>query len=91
VGPDLSRESGKRTNDWHFAHLYNPKWVEPQSVMPSYAWFFETVKNEKGEETILPKQEAVDLVAYLQWLGHQVAGRSGTTFDPDAVVMPPAE
>jgi len=37
VGPDLSRESGKHTNDWHFAHLYNPKSVEPQTVMPVYS------------------------------------------------------
>ena len=25
VGPDLSREKGKRTNDWHIAHLINPQ------------------------------------------------------------------
>jgi cytochrome c1 len=40
---------------------------------------------------ILPKQEAIDLVAYLQWLGHRVSDRSGTTFDPSAIVMPPSE
>lgn len=91
VGPDLSRESGKRTNDWHFAHLYDPKSVEPQSVMPGYAWFFEAKKGPDGTEQIVPKQQAVDLVAYLQWLGHQVAARGGTTFDPDAIVMPPTE
>jgi cbb3-type cytochrome oxidase cytochrome c subunit len=92
VGPDLARESGKRTNDWHFAHLYNPKWVEPQSVMPVYSWYFEQKKKEGSEEMeILPKQEAIDLVAYLQWLGNQVSSRSGTTFDPSAIVMPPTE
>lgn len=102
VGPDLSRESGKRTNDWHFAHLYNPKWVEPQSVMPVYSWYFELKKkdgsplkageNENSPDVVIvPKQEAVDLVAYLQWLGNPVSARSGTTFDPSAIVMPPAE
>jgi len=61
IGPDLSRESGRRSDDWHFAHLYNPRSVAPSSVMPSYPWYFES----NGE----PKQEAKDLVAYLQYLG----------------------
>ncbi len=64
VGPDLSREGGKRPNDWHFVHLYNPRDVVPQSVMPGYPWYFDKEKN--------PKPEAVALVAYLQWLGSQV-------------------
>lgn len=64
VGPDLIRVAGKYSNDWHFAHLYNPRSVAPLSVMPSYRWYFETVDGE-----IKPKQSAVDLVAYVQWLG----------------------
>lgn len=101
VGPDLSRESGKRPNDWHFAHLYNPKSVEPRSIMPSYGYYFNVKKADgspvTGEDlnsadvVIEPKQEAIDLVAYLQWLGHQVAERSGTTFDPNAITLPPTE
>lgn len=61
VGPDLIRQSGKHTNDWHFVHLYNPRDVVPLSVMPSYPWYFNEDKT--------PKKEAVALVAYLQWLG----------------------
>jgi len=102
VGPHLSRESGKHTNDWHFAHLYNPKSVEPQSVMPVYSWYFDLRKKDGSElkpgenenspdVVILPKQAAIDLVAYLQWLGNQVSARSGTTYDPGAMVMPPSE
>ncbi len=64
VGPDLIRESGKHTNDWHFVHLYNPRDVVPLSVMPSYPWYFNKDKT--------PKKEAVALVAYLQWLGSWV-------------------
>lgn len=64
VGPDLSREGGKRPNDWHFVHLYNPRYVEPLSNMPGYPWYFNKDKS--------PKPEAVALVAYLQWLGSQV-------------------
>ncbi len=43
VGPDLSRESGKKSNDWHYAHLYSPTSVVPESVMPSYGWYFTEV------------------------------------------------
>ncbi len=65
IGPDLSRESGRRSDDWHLAHLYNPRHTTPESVMPSYPWLF-----EKNGEEIKPKEEATDLVAYLQYLGH---------------------
>jgi cbb3-type cytochrome c oxidase subunit II len=33
VGPDLSREAGRRSDDWQFAHLYNPRYTTPQSIM----------------------------------------------------------
>ncbi len=87
VGPDLSREAGLRPNDWHFAHLFNPKWVEPQSVMPRYSWYF-NVKSVNGEPVeIEPKPEAVALVAYLQWLGSEVMqGRYAGS--PDDIILP---
>lgn len=90
VGPDLSRESGKHTNDWHFAHLYNPKSVEPRSVMPTYSWYFEE-KMDQDKMTVLPKQEAIDLVAYLQWLGSGYAGATASPTTSDAITMPPRE
>jgi hypothetical protein len=65
VGPDLSRERGKRTNDWHIAHLLNPKNVVPTSVMPAYAYYF----TPEGA----PKKEGIALVTYLQWLGSAYA------------------
>lgn len=87
VGPDLIREAGVRTNDWHFAHLYNPRNVVPQSVMPSYRWYFETTP----DGVLRPKKEAVALVAYLQWLGSWVKDRRDTIYTRDAIVMPPSE
>ncbi len=41
VGPDLIREAGKHSNDWHVAHFYDPRSVAPYSVMPAYPWFFD--------------------------------------------------
>ncbi len=41
TGPDLARVGGRYSDDWHRAHLYNPRDVVPESVMPSYPWLFE--------------------------------------------------
>ncbi len=38
TGPDLARVGGKYSNDWHVAHLNNPRDVVPELVMPSYAF-----------------------------------------------------
>ena len=40
VGPDLTHEGGLRSNDWHVAHLYDPRATSPGSVMPAYTWYF---------------------------------------------------
>ncbi len=38
TGPDLARVGGKYSNDWHVAHLIEPKSVVPESVMPPYGF-----------------------------------------------------
>ncbi len=38
TGPDLARVGGKYSNDWHVAHLINPRSVVPESIMPPYAF-----------------------------------------------------
>lgn len=38
TGPDLARVGGKYSDEWHVAHLNNPRDVVPASVMPAYAW-----------------------------------------------------
>jgi hypothetical protein len=72
VGPDLSRESGRHSNDWHAAHLYEPTWVVPTSVMPSYKWFYETRQDDEGEERIVPNERGIAIIAYIQWLGRWI-------------------
>jgi cytochrome c oxidase cbb3-type subunit 2 len=42
TGPDLARVGGRYSDDWHRAHLANPRSVVPVSNMPSYPWLFET-------------------------------------------------
>lgn len=41
TGPDLARVGGRYSNDWQYAHLYNPRDVVPESNMPSYPWLFD--------------------------------------------------
>ncbi|HKM14932.1 MAG TPA: cytochrome-c oxidase, cbb3-type subunit II [Marinospirillum sp.] len=38
TGPDLARVGGRYSDDWHYAHLYNPRDVVPESIMPTYGW-----------------------------------------------------
>ncbi len=36
IGPDLAREGGKQSHDWHLRHMLNPSDMTPGSVMPAY-------------------------------------------------------
>ena len=82
VGPDLAREHARKSRDWQFAHLYNPRHVVPNSMMPPYSWLFDGAATK-------PTTEARDLVAYLNSLGRnaQLAGLNGPQplpgLDPD--------
>lgn len=38
TGPDLARVGQRYSDDWHRAHLHNPRDVVPESVMPAYPW-----------------------------------------------------
>jgi len=42
TGPDLARVGGKYSDEWHVAHMNNPRAVVPVSVMPAYAWLLRT-------------------------------------------------
>ena len=81
TGPDLTN-IGKRqaSKDWQLVHLYDPRIVVKESIMPSYSWLFE-YREEPGKNDVVvnvPKeylkgrtgkivatQKALDLVAYL--------------------------
>ena len=47
TGPDLARVGGRYSDDWHEAHLYNPRDVVPESNMPGYPWL---ARNEINAE-----------------------------------------
>jgi cytochrome c oxidase cbb3-type subunit I/II len=76
IGPDLARETQKRPDDWQLAHLYDPRYTVPDSLMPSYRWLF------KGDPSD-PTQDVLDLVAYLNTLGRP-AGQPSSVPNPRA-------
>ncbi len=94
TGPDLT-DIGNRLPgaDWHLLHLYNPRMVVEQSVMPAYPWLFEWKNSPADGDKVLPLPEgnaknqgkklvatkkAMQLVAYLQSL-KQTPLPDGTT------------
>ena len=42
TGPDLARVGGRYSDDWHRAHLINPRDLVPESNMPAYPWLAKT-------------------------------------------------
>jgi len=45
TGPDLARVGGRYSDQWHRAHLLNPRDVVPESNMPAYAWLDRPLKD----------------------------------------------
>ena len=84
TGPDLTNIGKRQPSEaWNLLHLYQPRAVVDESVMPAYPWLFsvkpkldpgdvEVVVPDKYREGISGKivasQEALQLVAYLQSL-----------------------
>jgi len=84
TGPDLSNIGSRQPlESWHLVHLFNPRTVVKESVMPAYPWLFEIKDStEKGDVVVsVPDEfmegakgkvvattEALQLIAYLQSL-----------------------
>lgn len=62
VGPDLSREGGRRSNDWQAVHLFQPTMLSEGSPMPNYPWLFDGNPDR-------PNERGLALLTYVQWLG----------------------
>ncbi len=81
-GPDLSNVGARlQSEQWHYQHLYDPRSINSESIMPSFSYLFEVrpiigkKSNEALELTgadappagyeVVPTREAKALVAYL--------------------------
>jgi cytochrome c oxidase cbb3-type subunit 2 len=80
TGPDLSNIGVRQTSDaWHYIHLFQPRAVAQQSIMPAFPWLFEVKAAPASGDAVVPlppelapagrvvvaRQEAKALVAYL--------------------------
>jgi cytochrome c oxidase cbb3-type subunit 2 len=43
TGPGPARVGGRYSDDWHRAHLYNPRDLVPESIMPAYPFLADTM------------------------------------------------
>ncbi len=83
TGPDLSNVGLRQPSSiWNLIHLYNPRAVVKSSVMPGYPWMFEEKLSAASDDILVPvpdeyktihtvivaRQEALDLVNYIQSL-----------------------
>jgi cytochrome c oxidase cbb3-type subunit 2 len=59
TGPDLARIGEKYSDQWHVAHLNNPRDVVPVSVMPAYDWLSTTELRTDDLSLHLKAQRAV--------------------------------
>jgi len=55
TGPDLTNVGARQASEtWQYLHLYNPRIVVPDSVMPAYPWLFEVVDEAGPDDVIIP-------------------------------------
>jgi cytochrome c oxidase cbb3-type subunit I/II len=50
IGPDLTRVGLKFSDDWHYAHHWDPRIVVPESMMPRFRWLFDEAVVPVGSE-----------------------------------------
>ncbi|MDC3332788.1 cytochrome-c oxidase, cbb3-type subunit II [bacterium] len=55
TGPDLARVGGRYSDDWHRAHMMDPRSVVPTSNMPAFPWLFE----DEIDADVTPKKLSV--------------------------------
>jgi cytochrome c oxidase cbb3-type subunit II len=59
TGPDLANVGTRQPSEvWHLIHLYNPRAVMPQSVMPAYGWYFEAKERTDAGDVVVPVPKA---------------------------------
>ena len=70
TGPDLHRVGGRYSDDWHRAHMINPRDVVPESIMPGYPWLQE---NKLDDSLIQDKMKALNIVSRTPYTDEQIA------------------
>ena len=72
TGPDLHRVGGRYSDEWHRAHLTNPRDVVPESNMPAFAWLANNPADAAG---VADKMRALRKVG-VPYSDEEIAGAS---------------
>ena len=72
TGPDLHRVGGRYSDEWHRAHLINPRDVVPESNMPAFGWL---AKNPADAASVPDKMRALRKVG-VPYTDEEIAGAS---------------
>ena len=70
TGPDLHRDGGRYSDEWHRLHLDNPRDLVPESNMPAYPWLG---KNALDSSDIEAKMRALRKVG-VPYTDEEIAG-----------------
>lgn len=58
TGPDLANVGARQPSEvWQYMHLYNPRSVVPDSVMPNYPWLFDVKAEADDGDFVVPLPE----------------------------------
>jgi len=77
TGPDLARIGGKYSDEWHVAHLNNPRDVVPESVMPAYGWLKRNKLRTDDLDANLKAQRAVGVPYTDEMIANAATDASG--------------
>jgi cytochrome c oxidase cbb3-type subunit 2 len=104
TGPDLTNAGVRQPSMvWQYIHLYNPRAVVPESIMPAFAWMFKVVDQAPpgmtpvplpiayapAQGVVVPGRQAQALVAYLLSLKQPaLPGSSGVAGESTMPDMP---
>lgn len=62
TGPDLARVGGRYSDEWHVAHLMQPRDVVPESNMPAYPWLAQRLAKTTVGADVAGKMNALSKV-----------------------------
>jgi cytochrome c oxidase cbb3-type subunit 2 len=100
TGPDLTNVGVRQPSSiWQYIHLYNPRAVVPESIMPSFDWMFTVVDRAPTGVTavplpkgyapahgvLVPTHNAEALIAYLASLKQSPLSRAAVTDDERSI------
>jgi len=88
TGPDLHRVGNYRTTDWHENHMWDPKSVVPDSIMPAYKHQFSNIADI---ETAYAEAVTVKTMFKTPYGDEIAAGRDAYTKHYDAAILPEAK